>query len=513
VKARGVGAAVARAPWLPWLLGGVALGLPFLFDALEPLILLAPLPWLWAIEHAPERLIRRAYLGGFAFVFTGLSWLHHVSPIAVVLAAAYFAVYPVAGVLLMARLRHGLGLPLWIVAPPCVVATETLAQHVTVFPVTWLFQGHALWRATWLVQVAELGGISIVSALVWLTAASLHHVLWSCAGAGRPPRAWRTWLPAGVAAASLAAAFAYGAIRIGSAGEEAGPRVALVQGNVAQTVRVRPERFAEVVDKHVGLTLGLRGKALDVVAWPESAAAYALEAEPVVARRLAECAAVVRAPLVVGAIGLNPDLDPPAPSNSAFLVEAHGGIAARADKRVLVPGAETLLVLDHVPPIRDALVELLHRTMGFRPFLHAGDRARPFRVGRFVIGTLICYDDLVPGPAEELAESGARALVVISNEAWFGKRELEQHLAMATLRCIETRLPMARCTNTGITCVVDPAGRVTERLATDRDGVLVADLRCWTARAVPGGVRRRVTWLVTGAVLLAVACSLRGRRS
>jgi apolipoprotein N-acyltransferase len=70
--------------------------------------------------------------------------------------------------------------------------------------------------------------------------------------------------------------------------------------------------------------------------------------------------------------------------------------------------------------------------------------------------------------------------VNISNEGWFrASSELDQAVVMSRFRAIETRVPMLRCTNTGITCNIDALGRVRETLTVDgydrlKQGVLVA---------------------------------------
>ena len=140
------------------------------------------------------------------------------------------------------------------------------------------------------------------------------------------------------------------------------------------------------------------------------------------------------------------------------LWDAMALLAGRADKRILVPFAETLPVINHFPPLRNAVANWLSRTMHFRPYLTPAREPVVLTAAGWKIGTLICYADTVPGPAEELRAAGAQALVTLSNEAWFGRRELDQHLAMATIRSIETRLPMARATNNGISAIIDPAG-------------------------------------------------------
>ena len=145
------------------------------------------------------------------------------------------------------------------------------------------------------------------------------------------------------------------------------------------------------------------------------------------------------------------------------------------------------------------------------PFLQAGREAVVMR-GRVLFGALICYDDIVAGPSEELRAAGAQALVTITNEAWFGRAELRQHLALAVFRCIETRLPMARCGNDGLTCLIDPAGRVTQAIPVREEGVLVGSLAWTKARPVAPLVRTLVAW-TSVALVVAMLLAIQRRKA
>ena len=68
---------------------------------------------------------------------------------------------------------------------------------------------------------------------------------------------------------------------------------------------------------------------------------------------------------------------------------------------------------------------------------------------------------------------GAKALVNITNDEWFGNgAALVQHAAMAPFRAVEHHVPVLRCANTGITAIIDAHGVVTARLPVFQPGVL-----------------------------------------
>lgn len=77
------------------------------------------------------------------------------------------------------------------------------------------------------------------------------------------------------------------------------------------------------------------------------------------------------------------------------------------------------------------------------------------------VGSIICYESVYGEYCTEYVKAGARALAVITNDAWWGDTPgYKQHLSYSCLRAIETRRDIARCANTGISAFVDQRGRI-----------------------------------------------------
>jgi apolipoprotein N-acyltransferase len=90
---------------------------------------------------------------------------------------------------------------------------------------------------------------------------------------------------------------------------------------------------------------------------------------------------------------------------------------------------------------------------------------------------LICFEDIVAPLAVKATRAGARWLVNQSNDAWFDpSAQSEQHLAHAVFRCVENRIPMARCCNTGVTCMIDAYGAVKRNLELQTKGFTIDTL-------------------------------------
>ena len=77
------------------------------------------------------------------------------------------------------------------------------------------------------------------------------------------------------------------------------------------------------------------------------------------------------------------------------------------------------------------------------------------------IGCAVCYESVYGEYYTEYIRKGARAMTIITNDAWWGDTPgYRQHLSYASLRAIETRRAIARCANTGISAIISPSGKI-----------------------------------------------------
>lgn len=141
--------------------------------------------------------------------------------------------------------------------------------------------------------------------------------------------------------------------------------------------------------------------------------------------------------------------------NTAFLADSQGEILGRYNKIKLLLFGERLPFTGYFPSLK----KLSPATGDFTP----GDKLNLLEIKEkgIKIAPLICYEDIIPSFSGEFADEGANLLVNMTNDAWFGKTfEPELHLSISIPRAVETRLYLIRATNTGISAIVDPVGRV-----------------------------------------------------
>jgi apolipoprotein N-acyltransferase len=101
---------------------------------------------------------------------------------------------------------------------------------------------------------------------------------------------------------------------------------------------------------------------------------------------------------------------------------------------------------------------LLHIPMS--DFSHGPEIQKPLQVAGQRVAVNICYEDAF---GEEIIRQlpEATLLANFTNDAWWGDTIASmQHLQIAQMRALETGRSMLRATNTGITAIIGPDGRV-----------------------------------------------------
>jgi apolipoprotein N-acyltransferase len=132
-------------------------------------------------------------------------------------------------------------------------------------------------------------------------------------------------------------------------------------------------------------------------------------------------------------------------------------IRSAYDKHLLIPFTEYLPFAGIAPFIATLFGNASH-------FAAATDTA-PLNLGSWRISTPICYEASRPGFVRRMVrKANPHLIVTLANDAWFGdSQEPWLHLAMAELRAVEHRRYLVRATNSGLSALVNPAGRAMAR--------------------------------------------------
>lgn len=258
-------------------------------------------------------------------------------------------------------------------------------------------------------------------------------------------------------------------------------RVAAVQSNVPQNQKFDPLFTRKIFDQFGRLSqLALRSNPPpDLLVWPESATPGPVSADPESHNFVMDLAASAESDLLLGTI----DEEKRDVYNAALLISDAGERVQVYRKIHLVPFGEYVPGRNKVP--------LLARIVGDQVpgDFKSGKEYTVFTLTNDMqVAPLICFEDTIGELVRQFvlpteSSPGVNLLVDITNDGWFlHSAGSHQHLANAVFRCVETRRPMVRAANTGVTCFVNEFGRVTQVLRDDTgstftEGVLMGEIK------------------------------------
>lgn len=150
--------------------------------------------------------------------------------------------------------------------------------------------------------------------------------------------------------------------------------------------------------------------------------------------------------------------------NSAIMTDATARYEVFHKSRLVV-GVEKTPYPKIFRPIDDLLGGVMGRDIGQDEIslLHVENNAEGRNAKRIPVGCAICYESVYGEYCTGYVKKGAKALTVITNDAWWGDTPgYRQHLSYSSLRAIETRRDIARCANTGISAIINQRGEILE---------------------------------------------------
>lgn len=388
--------------------------------------------------------------------------------------------------------------------------------------------GHSMGGWTAFSQLASIGGLPLVAALiVGVNLCGMETLAAFKAKYGHADALTRL----GTMVALVAAAHVWGSATAGriearyaDPNETFPLRVALVQTGIDQETkfnsyagdsqseqqRLQDEMFASLLHQLDSLEPG----EVDLVVAPESALTHGFADVEEVAQRsiydgvpmreLIDRAKDLRTPIMVGGIdnefrtvdgnpteslteGMVPGSNDFNPGNVAYgglwmIRPDAADISQAADYRkiFLMPFGETVPYFDMIPGFQEHIVQVGSFAAGkyIDPIYLEVGRGAVAAPDAVRLGPSICFEDLFPQLHRRYARYGTQLFVNSTNDAWFDRSAGPSwHMDMARWRSIETHIPMVRCTNSGETVVIDPLGRVKEKLEPMKKEILKTELR------------------------------------
>jgi len=431
----------------------------------------------WAIDGT-GRLSAAAFFGalfGAAFFFVDVSWIYatlrihgHFTPMPamalLVSMVLILALFPAVSTLL-AYLLSRKGLRAALTLPFIWVAFEYL-RTVGIPDFPWDLVGYSQIERVRLIQIVDITGIYGVSFLI----VAVNGLLWELVTGQAPSRKLLARVAPELVAALLVAALLYGHVRLKDFPEtpqkEGGFPIGVEQANIPQEIKwndtARDHTFATY--EEVGKQAVRSGARLLI--WPETSVPVVFGSSDADWKRAGEISLRLTVPMLIGAPSLRLVQGATSYYNSAFLVDGPS-LRFRYDKIHLVPFGEYMPWTWLLPLGPGIAAREADFTPGETMTVMSVDECPPFSV-------LICYEAIFPELSRLALKNGAKLLINITNDGWFGATAAPyQHLAMARVRSIENRVWLVRCANTGISAAFDPAGRTVKSIPLDQRGFFV----------------------------------------
>ena len=366
------------------------------------------------------------------------------------------------------------GIPVIASAPLLWTCLEFAKSHLfTGFP--WENLAYSQHSFLPIIQIADLTGFYGITFLVVLINVVIAELILR-------KGAKSALVQAGIAVALMGLICGYGIFRISTIQEisrsSAAKDVSLVQGNIDQSIKWRPEFQDASLQLYRELTLKeTSGKNPGLIVWPETATPFYFQDIDDRQRQILALAQATRSYLLLGSPSYKPERGPEASMNSAFLVSPEGKIIGQYDKVHLVPFGEYV-------PLRRVLPFMSKLVAGVGDFC-TGEGFKPLEAGEKKFGVLICYEAIFPEISRAYARAGIDFLVNITNDAWFGRTSAPyQHLSMTAFRAVETRRYIVRAANTGISAIIAPTGAVESTTGLFQQGGLSGTIRPLTTQTI-----------------------------
>ena len=375
-------------------------------------------------------------------------------------------------------------------APFLWVIQEYVRSNLSFLSLPWGLLAHSQYQSPAVIQLASITGVYGISFLIVLVNCALTALVytWFLQFKLFEPETRYRFSPngrnllVGITAGLLVVVLLYGYMVVAAPITGHKIKISLIQANIEQSKKWDEKYAAVIMQIYSELTKRAAEDRPDLIVWPEAATPKGAYRNPGIFNRIKALAQQTGTPILIGSSQLAKYkvTDPKKNAkylNSAFLIDPSPGksLPQRYDKIVLLPFSEYIPYKNkiawsylHIPDVDNFLKGKKHTIFSLPPY-------------RF--GVTICWENIFADNVRQFIEEGAQFVINLTNEAWFGKSSAPyQFLSMSVFRAVENKVFVVRCTNTGISCLIDPCGRIVNRLKdkSGRDifirGVLTGDV-------------------------------------
>jgi apolipoprotein N-acyltransferase len=452
----------------------LVLGLPVFNQSLLPWFALVPLLYL-LLKKSPAAafwfgLVYGAifFLGIFYWILVvkGYTYLHHT------LLAVYLGSYIGMFGLIYSFVSRRLGFTAALSAAPFIwTSIEYFRSHAFFLSLPWGLLAHSQYQNPVIIQLSSVFGLWGVSFLIAATNAGLTGFIlfavgwWKQKSSDLGDRWGHSKKPLAVTVAALflfSAAVVHGFFKVSRPVIGEPIRLSIVQGNIDQKKKWDPNFARFILQKYRDLSTEAGESRPQLIVWPETATPGSINRQPQLIKEMQGLSSEINSWILFGSADgqkFTSRLFGRERHNTAFLMEPGQKVdnLQKYHKIRLFPFGEYLPYKEILPWSWIGVSEL----GSYIP----GSEYKIFEMHGVRFATTICWENLFPDLVREFVNRGAKFIINITNEAWFGETAApEQFLSMSVFRAVENGVYVVRCSNTGISCFIDPCGRIVDRV-------------------------------------------------
>jgi len=404
------------------------------------------------------------FLGIFKWTLTvpGYTYLHHL--LLITYLSLYFAVFG----LLFAMISRRFGVVTALFSAPFTwIVLEYARSNLSFLALPWGLLAHSQYDFIQAIQIASIAGTYGVSFLIvlcnTLIAAVSLYFLTKCKHTKGHSSISKDKLTPLIFFTTIIIGFSfiYGYYISDKELDGRKIKISLVQPNIEQDKKWDTKYAKTIENTLMDFTSKVVRDHPSLIVWPETVTPNAISQDKLMYRKIKRKAISSGAYILLGSAQVQKFVREKKQErivmNSAYLIspDARETEPQRYDKIRLFPFGEYL-------PAKDIIPWSLINVKETNTFFPGKEFTLfDFPEGKFAV--TICWENLFADHVRQYVRQGARFIVNLTNEAWFGDTDApSQFLSMNVFRAVENRIFVVRCGNTGISCFIDPYGQVVD---------------------------------------------------
>lgn len=418
------------------------------------LVFVGWIPLLHAMEMKGYKPWKAAAVFALVYISVLFYWIAEVTPGGLVGIVLLYFLYYILAFYLIKLIGEVLPKYRYLGFISIMLSFEYLQNYGEMrFP--WFNNAYSLADYTVLIQLADLGGVILISGLILLLNVLLYRVIRGNRKLIIPTLLLvLLWLSYGV--------YCLKSLPLDS--HEAD--VSVMQPSIPQDVKWDQAFYDFILKRYDELCAKAAADSVKLLIFPEAAIPDYLLHNQVAMQQLQTLCSKYNLEIFTGFPHFSPAPDthvnPVYYYNAAALFKPDGSVSSLYYKNILVPIGERMLWLDYFP--------FLWKLQFGQANWEFGKELLWVKSGEFTLSPSICYEIAFAGLNQQMAIPKDRQsqrykksdyLVNITNDAWFGTSYGPWlHATMTKFRAVENRIQIYRSANTGISMIVDPMGRV-----------------------------------------------------